>query len=62
MAVRFWGLNRGQYDKDVVEQAADPTKDCAVKIDLAKNLTRTDVLQLLEMIKIKLMKDVWPPA
>jgi hypothetical protein len=62
MANRYWGLNRGQYAKDIVEQTADPTKDCAVKIDLAKNLTKTDVLILLEQIKIALMKDIWPPA
>lgn len=62
MAVRYWGLNRGQYYKDIVEQAADPSKDCAVKIDLAKNLTRGDVIKLLEEIKIALLRDVWPPA
>lgn len=62
MAVRYWGLNRGQYAKDIVEQAADPTKDVAVKIDLAKNLTKQDLFVLLEQIKIALMKDVWPPA
>lgn len=62
MAHRFWGLNRGQHDVDVVEGAATGTKDLELNLDLSKNLTKQDVLVLIEAIRLKVMKDVWPPA
>lgn len=62
MAHRWWGLNRGQYYTDIVEQSSDPTKDVVVEVDLSKSLTREDVIVQLEQIKIAILKDVWPPA
>ncbi len=62
MADNFWGLDRGQYYTDIVEQATTPAKDVELAIDLAKGLTRDEVLIALEQIKIAINKDVWPPA
>lgn len=62
MANRFWGVNRGQQATDVSEGAASPTKDVELNLNLAKSITRNELLDLLELIKIKILKDNWPPA
>jgi hypothetical protein len=67
MAERFYGINRGETEKDVVEgSATTATTDVEVRIDLAGIDTtgqgRNEVIQMLEYIKNAIMKDSWPPA
>lgn len=62
MADRFYGLDRGDTEFDVVEQATSPTKDVEVVVDLAVNLEKSEVLQKLEEIKNHIVKGDWPPA
>ncbi len=62
MADRFYGLDRGETEFDVTEQATSPTKDVEVAIDLAVNLTKSEVLQKLDEIKNHIVKGDFPPA
>lgn len=62
MAHRWWGLNRGQYYTDVVEQSTDPSKNISVDLDLTANMTKEDVIVALEQIRIAIIEDKWPPA
>lgn len=62
MASEYYGINRGQNEFDIVEQNSSPSKDIELKIDLAKNLTREDVLLALEKLENHILKYNWPPA
>lgn len=62
MASRYWGLNRGEYYTNIVEQSSTPSKDLELKLDLTKAMTREDVLIQLEQIMIAIKEDKWPPA
>ena len=62
MADRFYGLDRGDTEFSVTEQATTPTKDVEVAVDLAVDLEKSEVLQLLDMIKNHIIKGNWPPA
>lgn len=62
MADRIYGIDRGETEFKVVEGAASPTKDVEIVVDLAKNLTKAEVLQALEYIENHIIKGNWPPA
>lgn len=62
MADRIYGLDRGDTEFDVSEGSSSPTKDVEVVVDLAVNLEKSEVLQLLDMIKNHVLKGNWPPA
>ena len=62
MADRFYGLDRGQTEFDVTEQATTPTLDVEVSFDLAVNLKKSEVLLLLDMIRNHIVKGDFPPA
>lgn len=62
MAHRFWGVNLGQHQADVVEGAATNATNVEVNLDLAIGMSREEVLRALELIKTKIVMDVWPPA
>jgi hypothetical protein len=62
MADRIYGLDRGDTEFSVAEGSSTPTKDVEVVVDLAVNLEKSEVLQLLDMIKNHIVKGNWPPA
>lgn len=63
MADRFYGLDRGDNEfTEVVDQATSPGKDVEVAIDLAVNLTKAEVLRLIDTIKNHILDDTFPPA
>lgn len=62
MASEYYGLNRGQTEFEVTEQNSSPSKDVELKVDLTKNLTKAEVILILEMIENHLVKGNWPPA
>ena len=63
MADRFYGLDRGDnFDTEVTEQATSPTKDVEIAIDLAVSLEKSEVIDLIERIKMHILNDDWPPA
>lgn len=62
MAKRFWGVNQGQHQTDVVEGAATAATNVEVNVDLAIGMSREEVLRQLELIKNVIVQDVWPPA
>jgi len=62
MADRFYGLDRGDTEFDVVEQATTPAKDVEVSFDLAVNLEKEEVLGKLQEIMNHILKGDFPPA
>lgn len=62
MADRIYGLDRGQTEFSVSEGSSSPTLDVEVVVDLAVGLTKSEVLQALDMIKNHIVKGNWPPA
>lgn len=62
MADRIYGLDRGDTEFSVAEDSSSPTKDVEVVVDLAVGLQKSEVLQLLDMIKNHIVKGSWPPA
>lgn len=62
MADRFFGLNRGQTEFQAAEGAATQATDIEVRVDLTKNLTKSEVLQKLEELSNHILKGKWPPA
>lgn len=62
MADRFYGLDRGDTEFDIVEQASSPTKDVEVAVDLAVSLEKSEVIRKLDEIKNHIIKGDWPPA
>lgn len=50
MADIFLGMDRGEDRTDIVEQGTSPTKDIEITIDDAVNMTRKDIVLMLEHI------------
>lgn len=57
MANRFYGLNRGQTEFDVVDASSTQSKDIEVNIDLSKSWEKGEVLVKLEEIYNAILKD-----
>jgi len=62
MADRIYGLDRGDQEHDVSEGSSSPTKDVEIVVDLAVSLEKSEVLQLIDMMKNHIIKGNWPPA
>lgn len=63
MADRIYGLDRGDnYQTEVSEGSSSPTKDVEIVVDLAVSLEKSEVLDLIDMIKAHIIKGNWPPA
>jgi len=66
MADRFYGLDRGETEDDVVDQATTPAKDYEFAIDLVTAGTlaeqKAEALRALDIIKNIITRDDWPPA
>jgi hypothetical protein len=62
MASRYYGLNRGQHQTDVVEGSSTGTKDIEAVVDLAASMSKSEFLRALDMFKNRLVKDNWPAA
>lgn len=56
MADVIYGMDRGDTEFDIVEQASSPTKDVEVVVDDAVNLTREEVVRALNMIRNHILK------
>jgi len=64
MATRRYGLSRGETEFSVTEAvgAATATDSMEFTFDLAVSLTKSEVLQALDMIKNHIVKGNFPPA
>lgn len=62
MADRIYGINRGQTKNNVTEGSVSPAANVEVVIDLAANMTRSEVLIKLEEISEYILEHKWPPA
>lgn len=62
MAHRFYGINQGQHQVDVVSGAGTNSTAVEVNVDLSKSLSREDVLVALNFIIEEIIQDNWPPA
>lgn len=64
MADRFYGIDRGEQGvRNVTEgSSSTATTDVEVRIDLAANMDKMEVLLALDTIKEAITQDTWPPA
>lgn len=62
MAKRYYGLSRGQTEFDVDEDSSTTSNDVEVVFDLSKSYTKIELLNQLDMIKNRIIKDDFPPA
>lgn len=64
MANRYYGIDRGkQGDGDVTEDSSSTaTTDLEVRVDLAANMDKSEVLMALDNLKRYIAQDTWPPA
>lgn len=62
MASRYWGINRGQTEFDIVEGSSTNSTDLELVLDLTKNLSKSEVLVKLEELENRIVKSDWPPA
>lgn len=61
MASRYYGTDRGEAGY-VVEGSSTGTKDVELVVNLAKSLTKEEVLLRIDKIKRHILKGNWPPA
>jgi len=64
MAERFYGIDRGEQGvRNVTEgSGSTATTDVEVRVDLAANMQKMEVLLALDVIKEAILQDTWPPA
>ena len=64
MAERFYGIDRGEQGvRNVTEGAASTaTTDVEVRVDLAANMSKQEVLLAIDTLKEAILQDTWPPA
>lgn len=62
MASRFYALDIGGNQTQVVEGSSTGSKTVEVVVDLADNATREQVLICIENIRNYILQDSWPPA
>lgn len=63
MAQRYYGNDRGDTEFGITEgSSTTATTDVEVRVDLAASMTKSEVLQQLDMIKNHIIKGNWPPA
>jgi hypothetical protein len=64
MADRFYGIDRGEQGvRNVTEgSSSTATTDVEVRVDLAANMNKIEVLLALDTIKEAITQDTWPPA
>ena len=64
MAERFYGIDRGEQGvRNVTEgSGSTATTDVEVRVDLAANMQKMEVLLALDTIKEAITQDTWPPA
>lgn len=57
MAEVFYGMSRGDQEHDVSVGASTPSEAVEVVIDDAKISTKSEILDLLDMIRNRILKD-----
>lgn len=64
MADRFYGIDRGEQGvRNVTEgSSSTATTDVELRVDLAANMQKDEVLYALDAIRQAIIQDIWPPA
>ncbi len=64
MAERFYGIDRGEQGvRNVTEgSGSTATTDVEVRVDLAANMSKQEVLLAIDTLKEAILQDTWPPA
>ena len=64
MAERFYGIDRGEQGvRNVTEgNSSTATTDVELRVDLAANMQKDEVLYAIDSIKQAIIQDIWPPA
>ena len=64
MAERFYGIDRGEQGvRNVTEgSGSTATTDVELRVDLAANMQKDEVLFAIDTIKQAIIQDIGPPA
>ncbi len=64
MANRYFAINRGQTEFNIVESSSSNTGDVELNIDLSKNVTKSELVVMLEEFinYINSTKTNYPPS
>lgn len=62
MATRYFGVDKGKTQTDVVQDSGTTSKDVEIEIDLAAGMDRQQVLLAIEYIKNVILQSKWPLA
>lgn len=62
MASRYYGINRGQNDFQIVEGSSTNSTNIELVVNLASSPSREDVILALEKFENYLISHIWPPA
>jgi hypothetical protein len=60
MATDYYGVNSGQHDTDVKAQTSTTGTDLIVTVNNSNILTKAKLLELLEYIKIAIIRNKYP--
>ena len=60
MADVFYGVDRGETEFDIVQQATTPAKDIEVAYDDAVSWKKSEIVQKMDEIKNRIIKDNFP--
>jgi len=62
MALRYFGIERGASEETVTQGSSTTSKDVEVVVDLAANMDKGEVLRQVDLIKNRILENIWPPA
>lgn len=63
MASRYYGMNKGQTEFDIVEGSSTNSTDFELVVDLSTNSpSKEDVYLFLDKLENYLISHIWPPA
>jgi hypothetical protein len=62
MAVQYFGVNRGAQSTTVTTGTSSTSKNVEVAVDLTKSMTRAEVIQALDEIRIYILSNPSPFA
>lgn len=61
MASRYFGISRGQKEFDIVEGSSTNSTNVELVVDLAANVEKSELIDMLNALKNKILKSTYPP-
>lgn len=60
MASRYFGINRGQQQTDIVEGSSTNSKDIELAVDLTKSVTKKELLLAMDLLANYILRGTYP--